>query len=119
MKKQLNFGEFIADKRKNSQRTITITAERIGICTVYLSELESGKKTNPNPKIMRKMVSVLRLNAAETALFYDLQAKASGGISQDLPNYIMKNDIVRKALRRARDKPAGARLWREFLKKLD
>lgn len=118
MKKYSSFGDFIRQKRRKREEPIYKIAAEIGICTVYLSELETGKKTNPNTDIMKKMVTALRLNADETAIFYDLHAKANDIVSQDLSGYIMGNAIVRETLRTARDKLATADDWKEIIDKL-
>jgi transcriptional regulator with XRE-family HTH domain len=118
MKKPLTFGGFIAAKRTNNQNNLRATAERIGIGTVYLFELETGRKSNPHPDILLRMTEVLRLSDKDVAIFYDLHAKANDIVSHDLSPYIMNNDIVRRALRAARDKPAARKAWQEFINKL-
>jgi len=114
MEQPLTFGSFISRKRISSLRE---TAAQIGICPVYLCELEKGKKTNPSIEIITKLIYVLHLDEEETALLFDLHAKANGIVSQDLPQYIMNNDIVRTALRIARDKPVTEKDWQEFIDK--
>lgn len=115
MEKYLTFGSNISQKRRELNHTLREAAMQIGITAVYLSEMENGKKTNPSSEIMRKMVSVLCLNEDETAIFYDLHAKANGIVSQDLPEYIMKSGIIRKALRKAKKKPATDKDWQGFI----
>jgi transcriptional regulator with XRE-family HTH domain len=115
MNKFMTFGNFISQKRREIKQTLRETALQIGITAVYLSEIENNKKTNPNIKIIQKMIIVLRLDEAETALFFDLHAKANGIISQDLPEYIMESGIVRKALRKAKKKPATEKNWQDFI----
>jgi len=113
------FGNFINRKRLEQKVSLRYISLKIGISPVYLSEMENGKKTNPSSEIMRKMISVLCLDEEGTALFFDLHAKANGIISQDLPEYIMGSGIVRKALRKAKKKPATEKNWQDFIDKLD
>jgi transcriptional regulator with XRE-family HTH domain len=115
----MSWGIYIAQKRRESKRTLRETAKQIGITAVYLSEMENGKKTNPSGEIMQKMIAVLCLNEEETALFYDLHAKVNGIVSQDLPEYIMGDDNIRKALRKAKKKPATERDWQGFIDELE
>jgi len=118
MKNTLSFGSFIQNKRLMKGETLQTIAEKIGIGIMYLSEIENGKKTNPSPKILAKMVDILCDSDEDIANFFDLHAKANGIVSQDLPDYIMNNDIVRATLRIARDKPASDADWQEMINRL-
>ena len=48
------------------------------------------------------MCYILELENGDKDLFYDLAAKGRNEVSQDLPNYLMDNEIVRAALRTAK-----------------
>ena len=64
-------------------------------------------------------MDALKLPEAEEALFYDLAGKArSGGVSPDLPEYIMENEVVRFALRIARDK-GSTDDWKQFIENIE
>ena len=54
-------------------------------------------------------------------MLYDLAAKAKNStvVSQDLPDYIMERDIVRIALRTAKDVDATDEEWQEFIASLE
>ena len=67
------------------------------------------------------MVKLLLLTEEETALFFDLAAKSKKlpSVSQDLPGYIMDRDIVRVALRTAKDVDATDEEWQEFISMLE
>jgi transcriptional regulator with XRE-family HTH domain len=119
MDTHITFGGYISQKRRKNRRAAWETAKQIGITAAYLSDMETGKKTNPSREIMQKMIEVLCLDEEETALFYDLHAKANGIVSQDLPEYIMENDIARKAIRKAKKKPATDYDWQGFIDKLE
>jgi hypothetical protein len=58
----------------------------------------NGKKTNPSPKVLTKIIEVQCESNEDIVTFFDLHAKANGVVSQDLPEYIMSNDIVRSTL---------------------
>jgi len=118
MKKSSAFGGFIYRKRIENKLNLREVAGKIGISFVYLRELELGKKTNPNREILEKMITALCLSGDEISHFYDLHGNINKVISQDLPEYIMNNDIVRTALRTARDKPATKNDWNDFIDKL-
>ena len=61
------------------------------------------------------------LNKEETEEMYDLAAKSKNipTVSSDLPEYIMDKDIVRVALRTAKDVDATDAEWQEFIEKLN
>jgi transcriptional regulator with XRE-family HTH domain len=119
MQNALSFGHFLQNKRLKKGETLQITADKIGIGIMYLSEMENGKKTNPSSKVLAKMIEVLCESNEDIATFFDLHAKANGIVSQDLPEYIMSNDIVRSTLRIARDKPATDADWQEMINRLE
>ena len=54
-------------------------------------------------------------------MLYDLAAKTKNNtvVSQDLPDYIMDRDIVRVALRTAKDVDATDEEWQEFIARLE
>ena len=119
MDNYISWGRYIFQKRRKKNRSLRSVAEQIGISAVYLSKMENGKKTNPSREIMQKLIDILCLSEGETALFYDLHAKANDVISQDLPEYIMSSDIARKALRKAKKKPATDEDWQGLIDKLE
>ena len=64
-------------------------------------------------------------NAVKTAnecifdeLLLDLAAKSRNTVSADLPDYIMEKDIVRAALRVAKEVDATDEEWQTFMKML-
>ena len=67
------------------------------------------------------MAVLLLLTEQERRVFFDLAAKSKGStaISQDLPAYIMERDMVRIALRTAKDVDATDDDWLEFIKYLE
>jgi predicted transcriptional regulator len=119
MSDDTSWGRYISQKRRKNKRAAWETAKQIGITAAYMSDIETGKKTNPSREIMQKMIEVLCLDEEEIALFYDLHAKANGIVSQDLPEYIMNSGIIRKAIRKAKKKPATDFDWQGFIDKLE
>ena len=96
-------------------------AEQIGISPVYLSNLENDRMPAPKDDVVSKMAKLLLLDEAETTMLYDLAAKTKNNtvVSQDLPDYIMDRDIVRVALRTAKDVDATDEEWQEFIARLE
>ena len=69
---------------------------------------------------LEKMAASLLLDKNEKALLFDLAAKSKGIlVAADLPEYINERDIVRVALRTAKDVEATDEEWQEFITKLE
>lgn len=63
----------------------------------------------------------MQLNEDECNTMYDLAANVQAykkGISPDLPDYIMEKDIVRTALRTAKQYDINDDEWAEFIEKI-
>lgn len=87
---------------------------------MYMCNIEKGRDPAPSAEIINKMADALCLTAEERILFYDLAAmtKNAAAVPQDLPQYIMDRDIVRTALRTAKDVDATDEEWQEFISML-
>lgn len=116
MSSKTDFGKFISEhKRKHSMKGKEL-AQKLGISTAYLSQLEHGTRVCPDTKLLKKLVVVLELNMEETAVLYDLYTKASGKLCPDIAEYVMSNDIVQEALRCADYAGATNKDWERFIK---
>lgn len=118
MSKKTNFGQFISEQRKKHSMESQELAKTIGISNGYLSQLERGIRTNPSAELVDKIAKALCLDKTETETLYDLYAKASGQTSPDIAKYIAENDVVRQALRNARDANATDEDWNRFIEQL-
>lgn len=66
MTDKLRFGQFISEKRIQHSMTKQELARQIGISTAYLSQLESGARSNPTIEVLDRMINKLHLDEAET-----------------------------------------------------
>ena len=112
------FGEYIRKLRNERNLTLRQLAEKIGISSYYLSYLETGKKTNPDIKIIANLFIALKMDKAEMELFLDYHAKANGCVSYDIVDFIMENETVRADIRSARDEPGSSPNWDDFIGKI-
>ena len=114
------FGSFLKAKRQGRQISLRKFAEVIQISPVYMCNIEKDRNPAPSEEIMERMVKALLLSDGDRVLFYDLAAKTKSTptVSQDLPEYIMDRDIVRVALRTAKDVDATDEEWQEFISML-
>ena len=119
MTNDLTFGQFISEQRQKHSMESQELAKALGISGAYLSQLERGTRTNPSLELLDKIIMVLCLNKIETEKLYDLYAKVSGQISPDLSVYVSSSEIVRQALRTARDADATDEDWKQFIERLN
>ena len=119
MTDKLRFGQFISEKRIQHSMTKQELAGLIGISTAYLSQIESGVRSNPKEKILSNLVFCLHLTMEETYKLYDLYAAANSTVAIDVLQYIKRNAIVSWAIRAAEKRGAKEYDWIEFIEKLN
>lgn len=111
-----SFGQFISEKRKAANITLRRFAAIIGIAPAYLSDIEKGNRYPPDREKLDDIAKALNLPQQEIDRMYDLAAAGrENGISPDLPEYVMKTDKCRVALRLAREKGATDEDWQKVI----
>lgn len=113
------FGQFISERRIQHSLTKQELAGLIGISTAYLSQIESGIRSNPKEEIIAKLVFCLHMTSEDTYKLYDLYAAANSTVAIDIIGYIKRNAIVSKAIRAAEKCGAKECDWLEFIEKLN
>ena len=117
---EITFGSFITRKREELDHTLRGFAKMLDISPVYLSNLEKDRRRDPADEIVDKIAALLTMSREEKTEMLDLLAKAKKkpAVASDLPEYINERDIVRVALRTAKDADATDAEWQEFIEKL-
>ena len=117
----ITFGEFIKGKRQDKGISLRKFAEQLNISPVYLCNMEKDRNPAPKDNVLSRMAQMLGLNDEDIWLLYDLAAKSKSSptVSKDLPEYIMDRDIVRVALRTAKDVDATDEEWQAFIEMLE
>ena len=118
MHEDYSFGAFLTEKRRMREIPSLQMSEIAGISPGYYCDIEKGRRVPPERDTLEKIMAVLELSDEDKVLFYDLAGKAKSGVSPDLPEYIMENDVVRVALRVAREK-ASPDDWKQFIDRLE
>jgi len=118
MRKYVSFGEFLSDKRRTKEIPSLQMAEAVGLSASYYCDIEKNRKAPPDIDILEKIIAELGLANEDRVQFFDLAGKARSGVAPDLPGYINENEVVRVALRVAKDK-ASAEDWKQFIDKLE
>lgn len=114
-----SFGQFISEKRKRRSINVQGLAEKLHISTAYMSQIESGVRTNPGREILEMISDILMLDHDEKYMLFDLYAKANGTVSPDLVDYIKCNSIVSVAIRSAIEHNADNEVWQTFIDRLE
>lgn len=115
----LQFGEFIAAKRKEQGITLRGMADELNITAPYLSDIEKSRRNPPEIDTLERIVKILKLSTTDKAIMFDYAGEDRKQIAPDLPDYIMDLPAARTALRKARDMGKQEDFWRELSDKLD
>jgi transcriptional regulator with XRE-family HTH domain len=118
MNNDLTFGEFIIKKRKERDMPARQLAMALNISAVYMCDIEIGRKAAVSNELLTELIRILRLDEKDTARMYDLAAIARNTISADLPQYIMENELVRTALRTAKENNVPDEKWEKFIREI-
>jgi len=102
--KYKNFGEFLVTKRREKELPSAQITDTLDISPGYYCDIEKNRRNPPpNRTTLENMVRILGLSGKDVDTFYDLAGKARCEAPPDLPEYINENQVVRVALRRAKD----------------
>ena len=113
------FGAFVRQKRMEQGLSLRRLAARLGLSPVYMSNIETDRKPAPSQENLDKLAEELHLSKANRELFLDLAAASQKmKVPADLPEYIMERDIVRAALRTAKEVDATDAEWQEFIDRI-
>jgi len=114
------FGSFLREKRIARGLTLRGMAAKLDLSPVYLSNIENDRRPAPTRAYLERLEQELHLNKAETEQMLDLAAKSQNNrVSADLPDYIMDREIVRAALRTAREADATDQEWQDFIDRIN
>ncbi len=114
----MTFGAFISAKRKEARLNLRDAARHLGIAYGYLCDIEQGRRPAPEGKFVDRISSFLSLSKEEHEQLLDLAADSRQTVPADLPDYIRKHDIVRAALRVAKEVDATDEEWTAFMEML-
>jgi transcriptional regulator with XRE-family HTH domain len=98
------FGDFIAAKRREKEIPASRVIDCAGISLGYYSDIEKNRRNPPSDReMLGRIADALQFSETDLAVFYDLAGKARSEAPPDLPDYINENEVVRVALRLAKD----------------
>jgi transcriptional regulator with XRE-family HTH domain len=121
MDEKQTFGAFLTEKRLRSDYTLRALAAELGVSAVYICDVEKDRKAAPRRELLDMLVVLLQLSEDEKNEMFDLAASTKDrekAISPDLPEYIMDKDVVRTALRTAKQYNIEDDEWLDFIEKI-
>ena len=114
------FGSFIRKKRITSGISLRSMAVKLNLSPDYMSNIENDRRAAPTQEHLDRMSILLQLDKADRERMLDLAAKSrQDRVSADLPNYIMEREVVRTALRTAREADATDQEWQDFIDRIN
>lgn len=115
----MKFGDFIKEKRIKKGINLRKLADLLGVAPAYMSDIEKGKRNSPQADKMAKLAEILELNEDEKNYMYDLAAKdRDNTVAPDISQYIMSSDIVRVALRKAKNLNLSDQEWLKIIEQM-
>ena len=100
--------------------TLRGMAAKLDLSPVYMSNIENDRRAAPSQEYLERMAMLLQLDKPEREWLLDLAAKSKQNrVSADLPDYIMDREIVRAALRTAREADATDQEWQDFIDRIN
>lgn len=113
------FGGFVRQRRMALGISLRGLAARLELSPVYMSNIETDRRPAPTQEHLDKLAAELKLDKEDAARLLDLAARSQHQrVSADLPDYIMERDIVRAALRTAKEVDATDEEWQEFIDRI-
>ena len=112
------FGEFLVAKRREKQIPSIQVTDALDISPGYYCDIEKNRRKPPDREMLSRIARALYLYGEDIDTFYDLAGKARSEAPPDLPDYINENQVVRVALRLAKDK-GSVDDWNNFIRGLE
>jgi len=114
------FGKFIREKREEKKMNLRKLATILDIAPAYMSDIEKAHRYPPDIDRLNKIAEALEFSKEDSEKMFDLAALAKeNSVSPDLPDYIMKHEKLRAALRTARDNNKGEDDWQKIIDMLE
>lgn len=97
-----NLGSFISRKRKEMNLSLRKLALNCGISVTYLSDIESGRKSNVSKDILENISKSLMLDEKEQEKLFTLVGNKNDSIPIDVEEFVKNHPEVVAYLREAK-----------------
>ena len=123
-KREMTFGDYIKEKRMNHQPKLTLkkASELLGINLTYLSDVENNRKKAFTSEKIDLFCQVFGLSSEEREEMYDLAARDTESVPEDIVDTIMyteQGDYARKALRMVNKGKGNVELWKDLIRRME
>lgn len=114
------FGSFVRERRLSRGISLRSMAAKLELSPVYMSNIENDRRAAPSQEYLERLAMLLQLGKTDREQMLDLAARSrQDRVSADLPEYIMDREIVRTALRTAREADATDQEWQDFIDRIN
>lgn len=114
------FGSFVRERRQACGLSLRGLAAKLDLSPVYMSNIENDRRAAPTQEYLERLAMILGLDKTDREWMLDLAAKSQHNrVSADLPHYIMDREIVRAALRTAKEADATDQEWQDFIDRIN
>lgn len=96
----MNFGSFLRELREKRKLRQEDLAKSINVSTVYICDIEKGRRNPPDVDKLRTWEKQLGLLDNEAAKFYDLAGQERKELPPDVVEYMIKHPEASAAIRR-------------------
>jgi len=120
--KYMQFGEYIKQKRKAKEFTITQVAEYIGVSRAFLCDVENKRRAPLDGEKMELLAELLNLSEEETALLFDLASQYNRNVPYDIADTFLHEEVgelARIALRLSKECNEPEAKWKQLIRELE
>ena len=96
----MKFGSFLRELRESRNLKQDDLAKAIGVTTVYICDIEKGRRNPPSVEKLRVWERQLVLSSKEKAQFYDMAGQDRKEMPPDIVEYMSNHPEARAAIRR-------------------
>ena len=96
----MKFGNYLRELREKKKLRQEDLANAVNVSTVYICDIEKGRRNPPDMKKLRIWESQLELSNKEKTRFYDMVGQDRNEIPPDIMEYISTHPEAKKAIRR-------------------
>lgn len=96
----MNFGSFLRKLREDRQLRQEDLARVINVSTVYICDIEKGRRNPPDIEKLRTWEKQLELSDKDKARFYDMAGQERKEMPPDIVEYMSNHPEARAAIRR-------------------
>lgn len=101
----MTFGGYLQKLRKEQGLRQSDLAETLGVSTVYICDIEKGRRNPPDYTKLQLIEHKLQLSPEKIDRFYNLAGQAKNEVAPDVLDYLNSNPDAIKAIRRVMAHP--------------